>query len=227
MDLNAVVTLSPNQSINDLAEQISSEIMDKYEKNFLYHITEEEYSLSSPEGRREILDIALKNASPLQNEVRNIIHYNRRKTLIEESTMRYLRENGSINLHGFMNFRIGDYKDELYDICINAGEEYAANKEYDEFLDMLKFFISVETPHEEVVHIIKNKNDFSIYNRLKRDITDMYGGDLPREEDFTPEDILLSTLIAIVPEKIVIHDKKENHQIYETIEAIFNDVIFV
>lgn len=226
MDLNAVVTLAPDQSIADFACQVSSEIMNKYEKTMLYHITEKEFPLSSQESKNQIFEIALKNASP-SGEIRSAIHYNRRKALIEESVMDYLSENKSIILSGFMNFRLGDYKNELYDICVNAGEEYAAIKEYNEFIDMLRFFISVQTSREELVHIIKDADRWRILNRRRRDITENYTNDLPCfDEELTGEDILLSALIAIVPRRIIIHDEEENAKIYETIKLIFEDVKF-
>lgn len=226
MDLNAVVTLAPDQSIADFACQVSSEIMNKYEKTMLYHITEKEFPLSSQESKNQIFEIALKNASP-SGEIRSAIHYNRRKALIEESVMDYLSENKSIILSGFMNFRLGDYKNELYDICVNAGEEYAAIKEYNEFIDMLRFFISVQTSREELVHIIKDADRWRILNRRRRDITENYTNDLPYfDEELTGEDILLSALIAIVPRRIIIHDEEENAKIYETIKLIFEDVKF-
>ncbi len=227
MDLNSVITLRHNQSAKALAELISSEIMDKYERNFLYHITEENFPMSSEEGRREIFSIALKNATPDENEIKNLLHYKRRKALIEESAEKCLLENKSLSLGGFMTFRLGSYKNELKDICTNAGEEYAALREYDEFLDMLRFFVSVQSPREDVIHIKEENGAFTILNRLKRDITLLYSSDLPREDNFTEEDILLSTLISISPKKIIIHDKKENYRIYETIDEIFENVLFV
>lgn len=227
MDLNSVVTLAPDQSIADFACQVSSEIMNKYEKTMLYHITEKEFPLSSQESKNQIFEIAVKNASPNDGEIKNAIHYNRRKALIEESVVDYLSENKSIILSGFMNFRLSDYKNELYDICINAGEEYAAIKEYNEFIDMLRFFISVQTPREDLVHIVKDDGEWRILNRRRRDITESYTNDLPHfDEELTGEDILLSALIAIVPRRIIVHDEEENAKIYETIKLIFEDVRF-
>ena len=66
-----------------------------------------------------------------------------------------------------------------------------------------------------------------ILNRRRKDITDLYFDELIKsEEPLTDEDIILSELISIAPEKIVIHDKCENEKIYETISKIFENVVY-
>ena len=100
-------------------------------------------------------------------------------------------------------------------------------REYDEFLNMLQFFVSVQMPKESLVHVVKRNETIRILNRYKKDITDIYSNEFAfSPEDFTHEDIALSALISIAPKSIIIHDKKENDKIYETISLVFPDVEF-
>lgn len=227
MNLNTAVTLPPDTDIAEFADQISGEILDKCEKQLIYKITENEFPFAPDSDKRRIYSIALKNASPNSDNMLNTMHYNRRKALIEESTMEYLKSNNFIIISGFVNFRLEEYKNELRKLCRDAAEEFSALKEYDEFLDMLRFFVSVQMPKEALVHIVRKNGSLRILNKFKKDITEAYANEFAfADEELTNEDILLSSLITISPKIIVIHDKKENNKIYETIASVFHDVEF-
>ncbi len=228
MDLNTAVIIPPGTAVEEFAREITGEIMEKCEKRLLYKITEEEFPHSPDSDKREIYSIALKNALPGGENILNTMHYNRRRELINESTTKYLKEHKSIIISGFVNFRLDEYKNELRKLCQNAAEEYSAKREYGEFLDMLRFFISVQMPKESAVHVVRRGENLRILNKFKKDITDRYSNDFAfPPEDFTSEDILLSALITISPKSIIIHDKKENDKIYDTISSVFPNVRFV
>ncbi len=227
MDLNTAVTLPPGMHIREFAGEITGEILDKCEKQLIYKITENEFPYISSSDKRQIYRIALKNASPESEDILNTMHYNRRKALVEESTVEYLKNNKRIIISGFVNFRLEEYKNELRKLCHNAAEEFSALKEYDEFLNMLRFFVSVQMPKESLVHIVKRNGRLRILNKHKKDITDRYSEEFAfASEEFTHEDIALSALISISPKNVVIHDNKENDKMYETIASVFPNVEF-
>lgn len=228
MDFKTAVILTPDMQTDELAREISAEIMEKYEPQLLKAITQREYSFAPQTDRVRIYDIALENSQPGGERIMNAIHYNRRKAIIEECAENYLKENDVFILDGFINFRLEEYKKELRDIVYSAGEEYVAIREYEEFLDMLRFFVSVQSPREDTVHIIKNGGRLCVLNKRKKDITAVYANEFSEtEEELTNEDIVLSALISIAPLHIVIHDDSANDKIYETIKEIFSDVSFV
>jgi len=227
LDFNTAVSLPAGTDVKEFAGVITGEIMSKYEKPLLYRITEHEFPYTSPKDRVEIFNLALKHATLDTDDMLDAIHYNRRRALIEEQAAQYLSENSYIIINGFVNFRLEEYKDELRTLCHNAAEELYATREYDEFLNMLRFFVSVQAPKEGIVHIVKKDETLRIYNKRRRDITDLYADEIAfSSEDFTPEDIVLSALITIAPRKIVIHDNKENDKLYDTIANVFSDVKF-
>ena len=59
-----------------------------------------------------LYNIALKNSLPKEDNILGTMLYNRRKALIEESALDYLKENSYIILNGFINFRLEEYKNE-------------------------------------------------------------------------------------------------------------------
>lgn len=228
MDFKTAVILTPDMQTDELAREISAEIMEKYEPQLLKAITQREYSFAPQTDRVRIYDIALENSQPGGERIMNAIHYNRRKAIIEECAENYLKENDVFILDGFINFRLEEYKKELRDIVYSAGEEYVAIREYEEFLDMLRFFVSVQSPREDTVHIVKNGGRLCVLNKRKKDITAVYANEFSEtEEELTNEDIVLSALISIAPLHIIIHDDSESDKIYETIQEIFSDVSFV
>ncbi len=227
LDLNSVVTLPPHTPIEDFAKEITGEILDKCEKRLIYKITENEFPYAPVSDKHQIYQIAVKNSVPKDNDILGTMHYQRRRALIKESTEAYLKENKHIIINGFVNFRLDEYKNELRKLCHSAAEELQTMREYDEFLSMLRFFVSVQMPKETIVHVVKRNDKLRILNKFKKDITDIYANEFAfADEKFTDEDIALSALITISPKTIIIHDEKENDKIYETISSVFNNVTF-
>ena len=227
MNLNTAVNLPAGKDIYEFAVQITGEIMTRCEKPLLKKITEYEFPYVSPAEKAEIYNLALKHASAESSDVMDIIHYERRKALIEEKALSYLKDNNFIIIDGFVNFRLEEYKNELRSLCHDAAEELYAMREYDEFMNMLRFFVSVQAPKEQLVHIVKENSVLHIQNKRHKDITYRYcENTVFCDEDFTREDIILSALITISPRKIIIHDSIDNEQIYETISNVFPDVEF-
>lgn len=228
MDFNTAVKMPVDIRIEDFAGQISNEILTKVEAPLLYKITDREFPFMPQSEKQEIYNIALKISHPCEDDLMGKMLYNRRKALIEESALDYLKENSYIILSGFINFRLEEYKNELKKLCHNAAEEFSALREYDEFLNMLRFFVSVQSPKEKSVHIIKKGDSLRIFNKWHKDITDFYAEEFAfTTEEFTGDDIMLSALITIAPRKIIVHDKRENDKIYDTLAAVFSEVEFL
>ena len=123
MDLNTAVNLPAGKDIYEFAVQITDEIMSRYEKPLLKKITENEFPYAPQSEKAEIFNLALKHANAESSDVMDTIHYERRKALIEEQTVDYLKENSFIIINGFVNFRLEDYKNELKNLCLDAAEE--------------------------------------------------------------------------------------------------------
>lgn len=225
MELFSALCVPPETSIDDFVRDAAEEIICRYEKAMIAKTVSDEFSFASEYDKGEIAAIAEKNASAESGDILASVHYNRRRALIEESLKDYFSENESLNLDGFIKFRLGDYKEELRRLCYAAADDFAAKREYDEFLEMLRFFVSVQSPREELVHVVGKSGGLRILNKRKRDITDIYAAEFAQSgEDLTDEDIALSALIAIAPGTVIIHGERGGNPLYDTIEAIFGEV---
>lgn len=228
MELNTAVNLPADTDIYEFALKITGEIMSHYEKPLLKRITEHEFPYAPQNERMEIFNLALKHASPESTDAMDTIHYERRRALIQEQALNYLKDNSYIIINGFVNFRLEEYKNELRNLCHDAAEELYALREYDEFMNMLRFFVSVQAPKEQIVHLVKTDGIMKLHNKRHKDITGRYCENAVfSDEGFSPEDIVLSALITIAPRKIVIHDKCENERIYDTLVSVFPEVEFI
>jgi putative sporulation protein YtxC len=135
----------------------------------------------------------------------------------------YLQESYEIILDGFITFRLKDINDDLSSIIDRIVEEYIVEKEYSEFIKLLKYFVDIQESKYELINIyVKKDGDYIIEDENAANITnDIF-------EDFTGEalkgevskhDILISALITTAPKRLIIHNA-ENSQSQETIDTL-------
>ncbi|WP_368489946.1 putative sporulation protein YtxC [Clostridium sp. BJN0013] len=136
-------------------------------------------------------------------------------------------ENREINIEGFMTFRMKELLDDLETIIDRVVEKYMAEKEYNEFIKLLKYFIEIqESKMDYLSIIISNDGKYIINNEREEDITDSFFKDLTElkyNANTDLDDILISALITNSPENIVIHcvENCKNKELIDTIKNVF------
>lgn len=109
-------------------------ILDLYENQIIKRLISLDYFYFSIPEQDEIFNICIDNL--------NFEDSLDRFETIQNSFFEYLNENKSINLTGFINFRLFSYikyLDSIIDICVN---KFIIDKEYSEFVNLLKAYIS-------------------------------------------------------------------------------------
>ena len=137
-------------------------------------------------------------------------------------------ENKSFFLDGFVNFRLAKYKEVLdysIDIAVN---QFIIEREYSEFIHLLKLYIRSKESEIDLVHVIyangeailldKNKNTISICDNA---FNAKYLSDIT----FSANDYALNTLLTLIPEKIVVHLIDLEDEFVNTLKLIFDDRI--
>ena len=175
---------------------------DEYEKNIIFENCKELLTVESKE-KYEIL----------YQEIENYIHQNSR-----------------IVLEGVINFRIKQYRkllDETIDMGVN---QYIIEKEYSEFIHLLKNYIQHTTAQIERLHLIytngesilldDNKNIISISDNL---CNAKYLSDI----SFSSNDFALNTLLNLVPEKLEIHVIDVEDEFIDTLKKIFENRVTI
>lgn len=145
---------------------------------------------------------------------------------IQKEVESFLDENDSIFLEGFLRFRLKDYFFELKENLEETIEEFLADKEYQEFIKLLQYFVEIQEPKVIEVHVIfYSKDNFRLLDEEEKPLDQEYLlkalGDL-REEGLKYEDLLLSALITLSPQRIILHHSKSSN-IVNTILNVFKE----
>ncbi len=181
--------------------------------------------------KEEIGEIALR-----QNALIKCIEARQEKPFfsgIREQAKAVVDESSKISIEGFIRFRLKEILEKWY-ICIDEViDQYLIEREYQEFISLLQYFVEVQEARiEEVKLILDDKGQYEIYDKGGNTIQDDCIKNITVTSEhyqMTQEDILMSTLITIAPKKITVQGcpKTEKPKIIDTIGKVFNGkVIF-
>jgi putative sporulation protein YtxC len=156
-------------------------------------------------------------------------YYIKEKSKINEEILNYIIENNHIVIDGFMNFRLRRYIYVL-DISIEKSiGELEVEKEYQEFMNMLQYFVDIQEPKYELVNVIIKNNDYFLLDNDNNTIENGLLEYTPEEEfyrDISKADLLVSSLIVISPLKIKLHvEEGEEEELVSVISQVFGDKV--
>lgn len=206
---------------------IAEFVMNELEYQIIHHIIRIEHSTYDIE---EALDIE-KYCKQILDEIdlgeESVDGKKIRKAKLGEAFKQYLDEHTALNIDGFLHFRYTEYKNELREVVEYAVEEFLMDQQYQEFISLLKYFVYVQDTKVSEVHIIhKEGNEFMILNEHYKPMdhkkTDQFVVEMI-DKDINYEDMIISSLISISPEKVYIHTRDKEMQVIKTIEQIFED----
>lgn len=156
----------------------------------------------------------------------------RRKNKIADELHQYLQMDTELNLKGFLTFRMPSYRSELTEIVEYAMDEYVLDKQYQEFISLLKYFVQLQETKIPLVHLLhKGGHDFIMYNETFKLIDPKPQGDRivaeMLETEMNIEDMVISSLISASPKHINIHTRLPEMGVIRTIETIFDGRVTV
>ncbi|AFM39231.1 YtxC-like family protein [Desulfosporosinus acidiphilus SJ4] len=150
-----------------------------------------------------------------------------RKTKLVTQILSCLNQSPIFDLEGFLSFRAQEYKRDVTKAVEFAIEEYIIEKEYLEFIQLLKHFVDTQTPQLEKLHVgMNSKGEFHLFNNEGEDITLDYLEDyqLDNLNDLGYEDLLVSALIAVAPRQITLHIRNNRYRdTLQTIRSVFGE----
>lgn len=156
-----------------------------------------------------------------------------RKAKILYKLLDFFDKNNKINIEGFVNFRLRNYLEDLYEIIDRVIEEYVMEKEYKEFIKLLKYFVDIQESKIELINIVVDKTGmYHFFDEGNNVINDEYIRGLVSDlvdSNLNNDDMLVSTLITIAPKRIVFHfvSNVKNTEIIETIKNIFDGKVYI
>lgn len=153
---------------------------------------------------------------------------NRKNNVLEKITQ-CVEDNSEININGFVTFRMKDIINELESIVDKVVEKYMAEKEYNEFIKLLKYFVEIQDSKIDIINIlvwndgsyeVLNEDGDNIMNEMVSDLTDTKYTCAVSIEDF-----IISGLITNAPKQVIIHcsENCSNMEFINTIKNVFTD----
>ncbi len=218
-----------------IANALSDIILNVIEEKWIHKILMNDYYYFNLDERKSILkylkDIQRKQAYRYSDE--RTYGTNNRKVTILQQIMDYLKENNELNIDGFIRFRLKYYINELEDNLDKAVEDFLMEKEYDEFIRLLRYFVDIQEAKVDRINVLIGDNGkYYLYDEMNRRVKDEYVESLAFEmdgKDISYDDLLISSLITLAPKKIIFHsvEKIKNSEIIEVIKNVFLNRVFI
>ena len=151
------------------------------------------------------------------------------KSTIMSKVNQYIRDNNYLDIEGFLKFRMKEFNKYIEMIGDIALEEYLIKRDQEEFIKVLRQFVSIQTSKISLIRIcIKSDGEFDLYDEYGNKVENTDDEDiinLVMKENLNNEDFLISSLLTLCPQKIEILDLLNNNASFEiinTIEMIFD-----
>ena len=203
---NIIIHYSGNDNkkfVHEVSCILSCLVIDELEESFLKMILLKNYFYFNSTEMKHILELCYEIFSDDFNT-----YFDKKHNLLIDSFENYLITNKSIILTGFINFRIKNYMTILEDVVDEAVNSFVVEKEYLEFIALLKMYVNSQNSNCDVVHLIYNKNNSTLLDKDKNQINvsdNIFKAKYLSDISFSSNDYALNTLLTLVPKKIHIH----------------------
>ena len=189
--------------IHEVSCILSCLVIDELEEKFLKNIIQKNYFYFNSNEKKQILDICFDTFSNDFNT-----YFDKKYNCLISDFESYLKNNKSIVLTGFINFRIKNYMSIIEDVVDNAVNSFVIEKEYFEFVSLLKMYINSQSSNCELVHLIYNNENSILLDNNKKVINisdDIFKAKYLSDITFSSNDYALNSLLTLIPKKIYIH----------------------
>ncbi|MGL5330494.1 MAG: putative sporulation protein YtxC [Peptostreptococcaceae bacterium] len=225
--IDVVINLDRNKEFNleDVAKELTTLTMCIIKDSYLKEYVEKKFKESHDKEIEEIYFYS----TIVFDRMKNII-----TETVEKKILTYLSGDDSLNIEGFLKFRLKEMFVYISSITDIAFEEYLAERDQNEFINVLKYFIDIqETKIDLLIVNILGNGSFEMYDSNGNKIDNIDNEEIINmiiKEDLNYEDFLISTLLTLCPKKIHILDSlndKSSKVAIETIKSIFGDRVSI
>lgn len=176
---------------------LSCLVIDIFEEAFINRIISHDYFYFDQDDTKIIT-----------NNVLNSLEYNKEFNCIYKSFYNYLNSNNKIVLNGFLTFRLKDYVQILSERVDKSVNKFIIEREYTEFISLLRMYINSESSQSDYVHLIYSNSSSTLLNKDKEVIQidkTMFNAKYLSDITFSSNDYTLNVLLSLLPKKIYIH----------------------
>lgn len=218
-----------------VASALSDVIVEKWESDMIRKIIRDTYHYFSGDEQDQIADYTGRNLTDSAGAAGDGWQRYKvnRKSQILHRLRDYLDSADELVLEGFVTFRLRDYLEELEDAVDRAVDEFLMEREYREFIRLLRYFVEVQEPRIDHVHVMMQAGGtFRLVDddgcairseSLEEFVVEMV------ETEVNYEDLLISALITLAPRTLTVHGFHHGARddSIETIKGVFGDRVRV
>ena len=224
-----------NLFFSTIANILSFLVLDIYEDSITRNILQKEYFYFDKFEQSIVLD------KFYENRLESTEDFEIKENILFEAFYNFFKDNKTsvctkLYLKGFITFRLKKYIDELESSIDSSVNQYLIEKEYQEFVSLLKVYINSEGYNSDLVHLFyrnSNKNVDAILLDKDKNVIDtsinLLSAKYLSDISFSSSDMILNTLLNLLPRRIFIHlgDSDDEDEFVCTLEAIFEGRIVV
>lgn len=208
-----------------LATILSYLVIDYFEKDIIKNILSGNYFYFDNSEHNKILNLCTENLCDDDE-----FSFPNRELCLFDTFYEYITKHHSIIISGFINFRLNNYRRLLCDLVDFSVNEYIIEREYLEFISLLRLYINSQQPASNIVHLISLEHDtflldenMKVINIDKNTLNAKYLSDV----SFSNNDFILNTLLNLLPKKIYLHlaSPLSNLDFIGTLQLIFENRI--
>ncbi|MGE5416247.1 MAG: sporulation protein YtxC [Acidobacteriota bacterium] len=194
---------------HQLAEILSDAIITQWEKDLIIKQVERNFRRLPRHEQVALTERAYRFMRRCNdNESLNMLLKFGRKNKISHRILDQLHASNALNLDGLINFCLQDYLKEIRFAVDLAYEDFKNEKQYNEFVKLLKYFVENQPPRFVEVNVCLSESEGFLIWDDKGEAIDRKLIDYPDDiiEDLSSlDDLLISILITVAPRRIVFH----------------------
>lgn len=210
---------------NSISDILSNCVLKFYENKLVKNIIHNNYFYFTDIEKKKIYDYCIES---LYNS--DDIEVITRKDILFCQFLKYITENKKLTLDGFISFRLQSYFEILDNIVESCVNRFLVEREYNEFIELLKIYINTQDSTVEKLHLIY-ANQESILLDENNNIIDAnrsaFNAKYLSDISFSSNDYALNTLLTLLPNKIYLHLVDEEDEFINTLKLIFNQRIYL
>ena len=225
---NVIVHYTGNDEkkfVHELSSVLMNCIMKFYEKNIVKRVVNCDFFYFEPKEKSIIYDNCyelLENSDSDEFQIR--------KDKIFECLVDYISEHKFFILDGFVNFRLFEYNSLIEECVDTAVNKYIIDKEYKEFIELLRGYAASQKNRTDVIHVIYSNNEPILMDEGQNILVYDNKFEYPKylsDITFSSKDYCLNALLNLLPKKIIIHLLVEEDEFVETLKLIFQNRLMI
>lgn len=157
--------------------------------------------------------------------------YREKYELVFNSIENYIKEHRNIVFSGFINFRLKDYIEILDEITDISVSNFLIEREYFEFINMLRMYINSKESSTNHIHLVYINNEALLLDNDKNIIPideNVFNAKYLSDISFSSNDFCLNTLLTIIPLTLTIHlVNSYEDEFINTLKLIFENRVSI